>query len=233
MVCYLFQAHSPVQNNNKPILCLRSFFFHAQAFLQAVTIEVVTRLSNGSGGTFSRQNLSNTVWAFATLDYSGGSQFLSQLAKALTAKAGDCNPQEICNTVWAYAKLRMLSNSHTPHPPPNPNPFLFSHPNDVHNSLYLHCLDCIKNHTYLQNSQGFLQDTNAVEIPSYWLPPCQERDIRLEQSYSASKSNIPCTVGESMYAWLILGILQYSNMDTSFSSCLSKLQHSQSAYQHV
>lgn len=72
----------------------------------AVAVEVTKRLSGVQSSAFSRQHLSNTVWAFATVDYNGGSLFLSKLAKALTERAAECNPQEISNTVWAFAKLR-------------------------------------------------------------------------------------------------------------------------------
>lgn len=72
----------------------------------AVTVEIMSRLSGPTGSDFSRQHLSNTAWAFATVGYEGGSLFLSTLARALTDRAAECNPQEISNTVWAFAKLR-------------------------------------------------------------------------------------------------------------------------------
>ncbi len=77
-----------------------------QDYFHAVTVEVIERLSSATAVAFSRQHLANTAWAFATVEYEGGSYFLSKLAKALTIRAKDCNPQEISNTVWAFAKLR-------------------------------------------------------------------------------------------------------------------------------
>ena len=73
-----------------------------------MTLEMIERLSSPTAVAFSRQHLANTVWAFATVEYEGGSYFLGKLARALTLRAGDCNPQEISNTVWAFAKLRKL-----------------------------------------------------------------------------------------------------------------------------
>ena len=79
---------------------------YVQEFFHAVSLNVIERLSSPTAVAFSRQHLANTVWAFATIEYEGGSYFLSKLARALTLRAGDCNPQEISNTVWAFAKLR-------------------------------------------------------------------------------------------------------------------------------
>ena len=73
-----------------------------------MTLELIERLSSATAVAFSRQHLANTVWAYATVEYEGSSYFLGKLAKALTLRAGDCNPQEISNTVWAFAKLREL-----------------------------------------------------------------------------------------------------------------------------
>ena len=85
-----------------------------QDLFTVVAVEVTKRLSGASAVHCSRQHLANTVWAYATLDHSGGSLFLGKVAAALTKRAGECNPQEISNTVWAYAKLRELLNELLP-----------------------------------------------------------------------------------------------------------------------
>lgn len=74
--------------------------------MQRVSAEVVQRLSGTSAAAFSRQHLSNTMWAFATLEFDPSRAFLGHVARAMTQRAGECNPQEISNTVWAFARLR-------------------------------------------------------------------------------------------------------------------------------
>lgn len=91
-----------------------------QDLFTAVAGEVSKRLSGPAGSAFSRQHLANTVWAYATMEHGAGQQngpikgFLSALAKALTQRAGDCNPQEISNVCWAFARLSRISIPPTP-----------------------------------------------------------------------------------------------------------------------
>ena len=75
--------------------------------------EVRLRFMGPQGTAFSRQHLANTVWAYATVEYGAGQvpngtfkAFLNALARALTQRAGDCNPQELSIVCWAFARLR-------------------------------------------------------------------------------------------------------------------------------
>ena len=82
-----------------PILCC------VQDLMGVAVAEVTKRLAGPGASLFSRQHLSNMVWALATLEFSPGPVFLQAVAKALIQRAGECNPQEISNAIWAFAKL--------------------------------------------------------------------------------------------------------------------------------
>lgn len=76
-----------------------------QELLNTVAAEVLRRLAGSTAAAFSRQHLSNTMWALATLEHDPGRPFLAAVAAAMTQRAGECNPQEISNSVWAFARL--------------------------------------------------------------------------------------------------------------------------------
>ncbi|KAJ1446586.1 hypothetical protein M885DRAFT_244102 [Pelagophyceae sp. CCMP2097] len=54
-------------------------------------------------GRFNSQELANTVWAFAKVDYKDQSLFDAVATEALK-KVAQFNAQELANTVWAYSK---------------------------------------------------------------------------------------------------------------------------------
>ena len=54
---------------------------------------------------FKPQNVSNTIWALATLNYHGASTFINLLLRESETKLRDFDPQELSNTIWALATL--------------------------------------------------------------------------------------------------------------------------------
>ena len=56
-------------------------------------------------GSFIPQDISNTLWAYATLGRAPLEDVLRGLEGRAVAVAGSFIPQEISNTLWAYANL--------------------------------------------------------------------------------------------------------------------------------
>ena len=56
-------------------------------------------------GDFSAQNISNTLWAFATLGFRPSEALLEGLIEQTVAVQGDFKAQEISITLWAFATL--------------------------------------------------------------------------------------------------------------------------------
>lgn len=52
------------------------------------------------------QEVSNTLWAYATLDYNPGPQLLGEVCIAILKQISMFKPQELSNTLWAFATLR-------------------------------------------------------------------------------------------------------------------------------
>ncbi|KAK9814956.1 hypothetical protein WJX73_003116 [Symbiochloris irregularis] len=78
------------------------------ALFSGIALELCNRLAGEEAQAFSRQHLSNTVWAFGTLEREGQprKRLMSAIAAAMVDRVAECNPQEISNTCWAFAKLR-------------------------------------------------------------------------------------------------------------------------------
>ena len=73
-----------------------------------VIAETHRRLVSGDErvlSAFSRQHLSNTLWALATLEHDPGKAVMAALGAAQAARVPTCIPQEMANSVWAFARL--------------------------------------------------------------------------------------------------------------------------------
>ncbi|KAK2080103.1 hypothetical protein QBZ16_002499 [Prototheca wickerhamii] len=73
-----------------------------------VIAETHRRLVSGDErvlSAFSRQHLSNTLWALATLEYDPGKAVMAALGAAQATRVPTCIPQEMANSVWAFARL--------------------------------------------------------------------------------------------------------------------------------
>ena len=56
-------------------------------------------------GQCNPQDLSNLLWAYASLGYHPGETVLGAISEEVVAKVGGFNAQGVANTVWAYAAL--------------------------------------------------------------------------------------------------------------------------------
>jgi hypothetical protein len=72
------------------------------AFVGAIVSELQRE---GNLGGADPQNLSNTLWALATLGRTGDGAFVSALLEAARSQLGSFNPQDLANTLWALATL--------------------------------------------------------------------------------------------------------------------------------
>ena len=54
---------------------------------------------------FNPQEVANTAWAFATVNYRDEKLFAA-LARASKRRLGDFNPQEVASTAWAFATAK-------------------------------------------------------------------------------------------------------------------------------
>lgn len=54
---------------------------------------------------FNSQNISNTLWAFASLNHHPGPMLLKVLQRELVHKLRQFTPQGIENVLWAFATL--------------------------------------------------------------------------------------------------------------------------------
>lgn len=77
----------------------------AKAFMEAAAYIVTQRLQGSEADDFSRQHLSNLIWAYATMEKQPGGGMSDATAKAMALRVQYCNPQELSNTVWSFAKL--------------------------------------------------------------------------------------------------------------------------------
>ena len=73
---------------------------------------------------FNSQNISNTLWAFASLNHHPGPMLLKVLQRELVHKLRQFTPQGIENVLWAFATL----GHHPGEPPPPPPPSAVPHP---------------------------------------------------------------------------------------------------------
>ena len=53
---------------------------------------------------FNPQNVANTAWAFATVNYRDDKLFAA-LAVAAERRLSEFNPQNVANTAWAFATV--------------------------------------------------------------------------------------------------------------------------------
>lgn len=76
-------------------------------FLPALVAEVTKRLNDPAAEReFSRQHLSNYIWALATSEYNPGEAALRVVTHSLRERASLCIPQELTTSVWSCAKLQ-------------------------------------------------------------------------------------------------------------------------------
>ena len=68
--------------------------------LQAMASQAMQRLQH-----FNSQNISNTLWAFASLNHHPGPMLLKVLQRELVHKLRQFTPQGIENVLWAFATL--------------------------------------------------------------------------------------------------------------------------------
>lgn len=68
--------------------------------LQAMASQAMQRLQQ-----FNSQNISNTLWAFASLNHHPGPMLLKVLQRELVHKLRQFTPQGIENVLWAFATL--------------------------------------------------------------------------------------------------------------------------------
>jgi hypothetical protein len=59
------------------------------------------RRSEAISGNFNSQDISNTLWAFATMRTRPGEQMMGQLERRAEAISGEFNSQEVANTLWS------------------------------------------------------------------------------------------------------------------------------------
>ena len=63
------------------------------------------RRAEAVAGEFKSQEVSNTVWAYATMGMKPGERLMGLLERRAEATAGDFNSQNVANTLWAYATM--------------------------------------------------------------------------------------------------------------------------------
>ena len=56
-------------------------------------------------GEFSSQQVSNTMWGYATMGKTPGERGMRQLERRVEAISGEFNSQEVSIKLWAYAKM--------------------------------------------------------------------------------------------------------------------------------
>ena len=56
-------------------------------------------------GTFKAQEVTNTLWAYATIGREPGAAVMKELEGRAEAVAGTFNAQNVANTLWAYATM--------------------------------------------------------------------------------------------------------------------------------
>ena len=77
--------------------------------LQAMASQAMQRLQH-----FNSQNISNTLWAFASLNHHPGPMLLKVLQRELVHKLRQFTPQGIENVLWAFATLGHHPGEHPP-----------------------------------------------------------------------------------------------------------------------
>lgn len=86
---------------SRPALAHGLLPFRSLEPLRVLTTEATRRV-----GEFNTQNLSNSVWAFATLGVDPGHPFLEAVERASVARLHEFSPQNVANALWAFAKLQ-------------------------------------------------------------------------------------------------------------------------------
>lgn len=77
-----------------------SIFAVCRELLTAMAAQAMQRLQH-----FNSQNISNTLWAFASLNHHPGPMLLKVLQRELVHKLRQFTPQGIENVLWAFATL--------------------------------------------------------------------------------------------------------------------------------
>ena len=154
---------------------------------------------------FNSQNMSNTLWAFASLNHHPGPMLLKVLQRELVHKLPHFTSQGIENVLWAFATL----GHHPGQPAPTVNQHICScclaHPLQIQaccvGSQYLNSILCLA---------GLLSGTSAnkacshVAAPSCFWSCCQtqnrSRDLPVLAVFSPLFA-VKCTVQNSSLAW--------------------------------
>jgi hypothetical protein len=63
------------------------------------------RRAEAISGEFNSQDISNTLWAFATMGAKPGESVMGQLERRAEVISGEFTPQDIANTLWAFATM--------------------------------------------------------------------------------------------------------------------------------
>jgi hypothetical protein len=62
-------------------------------------------LAEAMSGEFTPQEITNTLWAFATMGTKPGAHVMGQLEWRAEAISGEFNLRDIANTLWAFAAM--------------------------------------------------------------------------------------------------------------------------------
>jgi hypothetical protein len=104
--------------------------------------------------SFNSQNISNTLWSFATLNYQPKTNLLQLIENEIVNKITSFNSQEIANTLWSFAKLSYQ---------PNPN-LLQLMENEIKNKITSFNSQAIANTLWSFAKLSYQPNPNILEL---------------------------------------------------------------------